>query len=104
MSASTSKRLDRRYGTPVFEILIGDHRFQSINWSLGGLLLDGFWTDASPGDRVLGILKLRGLAEVLEFRGSIARVDLAGYTAIRFNNIGAPGMDFLDRALARRLR
>jgi hypothetical protein len=104
MSANTNQRRDRRYETPVFEVSVCDRSFHSINWSLTGLLLDGCWPDASSGERVQGVLRLPARAEVLEFEGSVVRVDRAGHAAIRLHNIGTEGVDFFDRALARRLR
>ncbi len=100
----TEMRRDRRYPIPVFDIMIGGTRFRSINWSLGGLLLDGACEGAAGGARVRGVLTLTGTGEAFSFGAAVVRSDAeAGRCALHFQDIGSAGIDFLDRAVAHRL-
>jgi hypothetical protein len=97
-------RRDRRYAAPVFDVEIGGGRFRSINWSLGGLLLDGLVDNAGASGRVRGTLGLAGGRETMRFDAAIVRRDPAsGQSALHFHEIGERGIDFLDGAAARRL-
>jgi hypothetical protein len=97
-------RRDRRYAAPVFDVEIGGGRFRSINWSLGGLLLDGLIEGAEASGRVRGTLGVAGGRETLRFAAAVVRRDPAtNQSALHFHEIGERGIDFLDSAAARRL-
>ena len=50
------RRRHARYATPVFQARIGDQAYPSLNWSLGGMCLQG--GGFRPGDRLNGYLCL----------------------------------------------
>ncbi len=84
-SGFADARQDRRYLIPVLEVAIGEWRFQSINWSMGGMLLDGIAEDI--GLRVRGTYALSGSRETMPFVGTVVRVDPeSGYSAICFDD------------------
>ena len=97
-------RRERRYLSPIFDITVGSRRFRSVNWSMSGILLDGPCRGGAIGSRVEGALALPGGRQVLPFAAEIVRTDAeTGANALRFENIGAEGVEFLDRAIAHRL-
>ncbi|MBV8889981.1 MAG: PilZ domain-containing protein [Alphaproteobacteria bacterium] len=97
-------RRERRYLSPVFEVTVAGRRFRSINWSMSGLLLDGRCRGAAIGAVVDGALAVPGSTQTLSFSAELVRQDPeTGASALRFEDIGPAGVDFLDRAVAHRL-
>lgn len=66
-------RRDRRYLVPVLDVTIGDWQFRAINWSMGGLLLDGICQDI--GTRVRGTFSLAGSRDITPFAATVVRID-----------------------------
>jgi len=103
--ARQEARRDRRYPIAVFEVVIGDTPFRLLNWSMTGLLLEGLCPGTEAGQRVAGKIRMPGSPPCeLAFAASVVRTDPeSGRIAIRFDEMGHEGIDFLDRAIARRL-
>ena len=97
-------RRERRYLVPIFEVTVGNRRFRTVNWSMGGILLDGACAGVALGKSVDCSLAVPGSAQVLHFIAEIVRADPdTGASALRFEEIGVEEVDFLDRAVAHRL-
>jgi hypothetical protein len=97
-------RQDRRSTIPVFEIIVECELFSSIDWSIGGVQLDGVCEGVKIGSPVDGWITLPEVRKAFAFSGRILRTDLAtGNTVVRFDEIEAETVDFLDRAVAARL-
>ena len=97
-------RRERRYQVPIFEVTVGDRTFHTVNWSMGGLLLDGPCRGIALGTRVFCSLAMPGSPQVLHFAAEIVRTDPdTGASALRFEDIGTEEVEFLDRAVAHRL-
>lgn len=58
---------------PVLDVMIGESRYQAINWSMGGLLIDGVCHDI--GSRVRGSFALSGSRELMPFAATVVRID-----------------------------
>ena len=69
----TELRRDRRYFAPSLEATIGDGQYRAINWSMGGLLIDGVCQDI--GTRVRGTFGLSGSREFMPFAATVVRID-----------------------------
>jgi hypothetical protein len=96
-------RRDRRYPVPCLVVTIGTQSYRSINWSMGGLLLE-VPQQSCWGDHVEGTLGMPGQDKAIAFQAEVVRADPeAGTLALRFAPIDAKAVDFLDRAVARRL-
>ncbi len=98
-------RRDRRYPMPVLAVVIGERRYETLNWSLGGFLVKGFTGHFTPGSTFSGTLDLgEGVAQ-LGFEGQVVRCGEpeAGHLAVQFVSLGANGIDILDRYIARRM-
>jgi hypothetical protein len=97
-------RRDRRYLTPNFDIIVECELFHSIDWSIGGVHLDGLCERVGVGAPVEGWIGLPETPQAYAFSGRVLRTDAAtGYTVVRFDDIDPEAVGFLDRAIARRL-
>jgi hypothetical protein len=97
-------RRQRRYMTPTFEIIVECELFRSIDWSAGGVHLDGICEGIPIGSAVEGWIALPDTPRALSFSGEILRTDpTTGNTVLRFDEIEADTAEFLDRAVAWRL-
>jgi hypothetical protein len=110
MSLSANKldraelRRQRRYMTPIFEVIVECELFRSLDWSTGGVHLDGVCEGVPVGSAVEGWLALPELPKAFAFSGEVLRTDLAtGNTVLRFDDIEAETAEFLDRAVVARL-
>jgi|ERR1700722_15902565 hypothetical protein len=97
-------RLQRRYMTPSFEVIVECDLFRSLDVSMGGVHLDGVCEGMPVGTSVEGWIALSGLPEAFAFSGEILRTDaVTGNTVVRFDDIEPETAEFLDRAVACRL-
>lgn len=97
-------RHQRRHMTPTFEVLVECELFRSLDWSAGGLHLDGTCEDVGIGSPVEGWISLPGIREAYPFSGRVLRTDEAtGNTVLHFDDIEADAIAFLDRSFAWRL-
>ena len=46
------RRRDRRLPLPIFTVRLDGVTYQTMNWSLGGLLIEGYTGDRMGGDTV----------------------------------------------------
>jgi hypothetical protein len=97
-------RQDLRRMIPIFEVLVECELFRSIDWSMGGVQLDGVCEGVKIGTPVEGWITLPEMRKAFAFSGRILRTDPAtGNTVLRFDEVEADTEDFLDRAVAARL-
>ena len=90
----TELRRDRRYLVPVLDVTIGEGRYQALNWSMGGLLIDGVCHDI--GSRVRGSFGLSGSCETMPFAATVVRIDPEfGSCAICFDD---PSFEHIEAA------
>ena len=99
-------RQDRRYLTPVFEIIVECELFRSVRLACPA----GCTSRRRPrraskiGSRSTAGLRCRRLAKAFAFTGEILRSDAAtGHTVVRFDDIEADAARLLDLAVVRRL-
>jgi hypothetical protein len=97
-------RNQRRYMSPTFEVLVECELFRSLDWSAGGLHLDGVCEDVGIGSSVEGWISLPGTREAYAFSGRVLRTDEGtGNTVLHFDDIEEDTAAFLDRSIAWRL-
>jgi hypothetical protein len=78
-------RRDRRYFLPALDVTIGDGKYRAINWSMGGLLIDGVCHDI--GSRVRGSFGVAGSSEPMPFAATVVRIEPGwGNCAICFDD------------------
>jgi len=110
MSISANKldraelRRQRRYMSPVFEVIVECELFRSLDWSAGGVHLDGLCEGAIEGTPVEGWIALPDSPKSYAFSGEVLRTDpTTGTTVLRFDDIEDETIEFLDQSVARRL-
>jgi len=97
-------RQQRRYITPIFEIIVECELYRSVDVSVGGAHLDGVCEGLPIGTPVEGWIALSGQGQAFAFSGEILRKDAAtGNTIVRFDDIEPEAAEFLDRSVAWRL-
>jgi PilZ domain-containing protein len=97
-------RRQQRYMTPTFEVIVECEMFRSVDWSTGGIHLDGVCQGMAVGAAVEGWVTLPEVQQAFAFSGEVLRTDPAtGNTVLRFDEIEAEVEELLDRALARHL-
>jgi hypothetical protein len=108
---STAPKFDRadlravpRHINPVFEIIVECELFHSVDWSIGGVHLDGVCEGVAVGAAVDGWISVPEVPQPFAFSGQILRHDAAtGNTVVRFDEIEDDIAGFLDRAIISRL-
>jgi hypothetical protein len=109
MSSSVKKldrselRQDSRRPIPIFEVIVECELFRSVDWSMGGILLDGVYEGVKLGTPVEGWIALPEAKKAFAFSGRILRTDPSGNTVVRFDEIEADTAEFLDLATNARL-
>jgi hypothetical protein len=98
-------RQDRRYPTPPIIVAIDGVEYSTVNWSLGGFLLLGFYKPVQSGQPISGTFCLVDRPETVDFTGTVIRADTPdrGNLAVRFSDLGERGSTILDRVIARRM-
>jgi len=97
-------RRDRRYLIPIFEVIVECELFRSVDWSVGGVHLDGVCESAAVGGAVDGWIALPEAPRAFAFSGRVLRKDSGtGNTVVCFDEIDTDAAGFFDRAVAARL-
>jgi hypothetical protein len=95
-------RRDRRYLVPMLDVTIAGGWFRALNWSMGGLLLDGICQDI--GSRVRGTVGLTGSCEIMPFAATVVRIAPEfGSCALCFDDPRAERVEEDENAFADRL-
>jgi len=97
-------RRDRRYVIPIFDVIVETEIFRSIDWSAGGVHLDGKCADVTLGSHVDGWIALSEAPQSFAFSGRVLRTDpTTGNTVVRIDDIEPEAAGFLDRVAVSRL-
>ena len=97
-------RRQRRYMTPTFEVIVECELYRSLDWSAGGVHLDGVCDGCEVGAPVEGWIALPGSREAFAFSGRVLRTDtVTGNTVVGFDDIEDETVAFLDQSIAWRL-
>lgn len=91
----TELRRDRRYFAPRIEVRIGNGQYDAINWSMGGLLIDGICNDI--GGRVRGTYGIAGSRDGMPFAATVVRIEPElGNCAICFDDPRAAQIEHVE--------
>src|SRR5712691_7902927 len=98
-------RRDRRYPLPPLVITIDGAEYKTVNWSLGGFLIDGFAGKTTPGRLLTGTLGPSERPAIIEFTATVVRIGepAPDQLAVRFNDLGERDISILERIITRRL-
>jgi len=100
------RRRDRRLPLPLFSVRLDDAVYQSLNWSLGGLLIEGYAGERVAGDAVQVDIKAKD--SMADFRMKIAvkviRVVPGESIALQFEAMSPEIYEFFERCFAGRFK
>jgi hypothetical protein len=104
---SREHRRDKRLPLPIFTIRLDGLVCDTLNWSLGGLLVSGY-EGAHKADDVLGVaIKIKDTTGdyALKINARVIRVDPKGKTiALQYEEMSPLIYDFFERSFAQRFR
>ncbi len=81
------RRKHARITTPSLQLKIDGHKYRTLDWSLGGLRINGFHTDVKPRDRLSGTISGVGDLRPGEFVAEVLRVAENGDVSVRLLEI-----------------
>lgn len=100
-------REHNRVADPAIRLKIGAKIYQSINWSLGGILINGYEGGLSTG-ALVSITQLglsRGVMTTVKVSGRVIRADdEAAILAIQMLEIDQPTYAILQRLLVKKMQ
>ena len=100
-------RRDKRLPLPVFTIRLDGLVCDTLNWSLGGLLISGYEGAHKPDDVLEVAVKIKDTDGdyALKLNARVIRVDPKGKTiALQFEEMSPLIYDFFERSFAQRFR
>lgn len=100
------RRRDRRLPLPIFTVRLDGVTYQTMNWSLGGLLIEGYAGGRAAGDAVPVDIKAKD--NTADFRMRIAvkviRVVPGESIALQFEAMSPEIYEFFERCFADRFK
>jgi hypothetical protein len=100
------RRRDRRLPLPLFTVRLDEVNYQTMNWSLGGLLIEGYAGQRTAGDAVQISIKAKDANA--DFRMKIAvnviRVVPNESIALQFEAMSTEIYEFFERCFADRFK
>src|SRR5690349_7630480 len=100
------RRRDRRLPLPIFTVRLDGVSYQTMNWSLGGLLIEGYAGERASGDAVQ--IDIKAQDNSAEFRMRIAvkviRVVAGETIALQFDAMSPEIYEFFQRCFADRFK
>ena len=100
-------RRDKRLPLPVFTIRLDGLVCDTLNWSLGGLLISGYEGKHNPEDLIEVDIKIKDTAGdfAMKLTARVVRVDpKAEHIALRFEEMSPLIYDFFERSFSARFR
>jgi hypothetical protein len=100
-------RRDKRLPLPVFTIRLDGLVCDTLNWSLGGLLVSGYTGNHKADDLLNVDIKIKDTSGdyAMKITARVVRVDRKAETiALRFEEMSPLIYDFFERSFAQRFR
>ena len=100
-------RRDKRLPLPVFTLRLNGLVCDTLNWSLGGLLVSGYEGQHQAEEQVEVDIKIKDTTGdyALKITARVVRVDSRNKTiALRFEEMSPVIYDFFERSFAQRFR
>jgi hypothetical protein len=98
-----AKRRDKRLSRGGLHVTVGGAAYPAIDWSLGGVLIDGFAGDLAVGDEVTLMLAREGDSSGQPAPAQVARRE-DGRVAFHFLALAPDAFKFLEELQMTRLR
>ncbi len=100
-------RRDKRLPLPIFTIRLNGLVCDTLNWSLGGLLVSGYEGQHDAEDLIEVDIKIKDTTGdyALKINARVVRVDQRNKTiALRFEEMSPVIYDFFERSFSQRFR
>ena len=100
-------RRDKRLPLPVFNVRLDGLVCDTINWSLGGLLVSGYEGNHNTDDQVEVAIKIKDTTGdyAMKLLAKVIRVDARNKTiALQFEEMSPVIYDFFERSFSQRFR
>ena len=89
------RRRSVRYDEPVLQVMLGDQRGRTANWSIGGLLVEGIVVPPTQGQRVRITLWYDGIGRRVRTQGTVVAIRPPGNVALAFKAMVPDLLDLL---------
>jgi hypothetical protein len=100
------RRKDRRLPLPIFTVRLDGEIYHTINWSLGGLLVEGYAGQRQDGDTVE--IDIKAKDTTVDFRmhivAKVIRVIPGETIALQFEAMSPALYEFFERCFAARFK
>ena len=100
------RRRDRRLPLPIFTVRLDDVTYQTMNWSLGGLLIEGYAGKRAAGEAVQ--IEIKAKDNTADFRMrinvNVIRVVPNESIALQFEAMSPEIYEFFERCFADRFK
>ncbi len=100
------RRRDRRLPLPIFTVQLDGVTYQTMNWSLGGLLIQGYAGERKAGDTVQ--IDIKAKDNSADFRMKITvkviRAVSGESIALQFDALSPEIYEFFERCFADRFK
>ena len=100
------RRRDRRLPLPLFTVRLDGTVYQTLNWSLGGLLIEGYSGERAAGEAVQ--IEIKAKDNTADFRMKISvkviRVVQGESIALQFEQMSTAIYEFFERCFADRFK
>lgn len=102
----SDKRVHERVSDPAIRLQIGSKTYRSVNWGLGGVLVDGYDGELSAGS-LLTITEIglsRGVMTPVNVQARVIRADAtASHLALQMLEIDKSAYEILQKLLAKKM-
>lgn len=100
------RRRDRRLPLPIFTVRLDDVIYQTMNWSLGGLLIEGYAGERAAGDAVQIEIKAKDTHADFRMRidAKVIRVIPSESIALQYEAMNTAIYEFFERCFADRFK
>jgi hypothetical protein len=100
------RRKDRRLPLPVFSVKVDGVVYHTMNWSLGGLLVEGYDGQLKGGETIQIDLKAKDATADFRMKVNVQviRVVPGETLALQFEAMSPPLYEFFERCFAARFK
>lgn len=100
------RRKDRRLPLPIFSVRLDGTVYHTINWSLGGLLVEGYAGERQEGEMVEIAIKAKDTTADfrMQIGAKVIRVIPGETIALQFEALSPALYEFFERCFAARFK
>ena len=100
VASHNERRRDKRLMSPPMSVSIDDETYQTVDWSLGGVLIADYYGSAALGDHLAGRIHILTDQRSHPFKAVVVRRDSgSGQLAFNFTELSESAFSLLESAL-----